>query len=105
MSQNLRHLAACRNADRIVVFFPEGNRSASGTLQPFREGLTFFAQRSQLPVIPGWIEGAYQALPKGRRWPRRTRVKVQFGPMLAPPAEGEAFVPAVRDAVLRLQPQ
>lgn len=105
MRENLRHLAACRDAGRIVVFFPEGGRSASGELQPFKDGLAFFAAQTGLPVVPCWIGGAHRALRKGAWFPRPGRLHVVFGAPLPPPSADDAgFATTVRDALLALRP-
>jgi 1-acyl-sn-glycerol-3-phosphate acyltransferase len=67
-----------------VVFFPEGSRSDDGSLQPFKEGLSFFAEQLGLPVVPAWIGGTHALLPKGAGWPRPGRITVAVGPPLAP---------------------
>lgn len=105
MKENLRHLAACRDANRIVVFFPEGSRSPSGELQPFKDGFAFFAVQTGLPVVPCWIEGAHASLPKGASVPRPGRLHVSFGPALQPSAGDEqGFAAAVRAGLLALRP-
>ncbi|PTX91671.1 1-acyl-sn-glycerol-3-phosphate acyltransferase [Opitutus sp. ER46] len=101
--ENLRQVAACRATGRPVVFFPEGTRSPTGELQPFREGLEFLASRLDLPVVPCWIEGAYAALPKGATWPRGGRISVSFGPALRARAGEEGFAARVRAAMLSLR--
>lgn len=105
MRENLRHLAACRAAGRIVVFFPEGGRSRDGTLQPFKEGLAFFAEQLGLPVVPAWIGGTHRALPKGASFPRPGRLTVTFGAALreagpALPGIVRARILALRDATV-----
>jgi len=102
MRENLRHLAACRAAGRIVVFFPEGGRSRDGTLQPFKEGLAFFAEQLGLPVVPAWIGGTHRALPKGASFPRPGRLTVAFGPPVQWAGEGAALGATVRRRMLAL---
>jgi 1-acyl-sn-glycerol-3-phosphate acyltransferase len=36
-----------------------------------------------VPVVPCRIEGTHASLPKGRFWPRRSRVRVRFGAPIA----------------------
>ncbi len=100
MRENLRHLAACRATGRIVVFFPEGGRSRDGTLQPFRDGLAFFAEQLALPVVPAWIGGTHRALRKGAWFPRPGRLTVAFGAPLREP--GATLAGVVRARMLAL---
>ncbi|MFO7577159.1 MAG: lysophospholipid acyltransferase family protein [Pelovirga sp.] len=48
-----------------VIIFPEGTRSADGTLQPFKKGALMIAAKAGVPVIPMAISGTYQVQPKG----------------------------------------
>ena len=67
---------------RLLVLFPEGTRSSDGSLGPMRRGIGMIARRSGVPVVPVWIEGSFQAWPRGRRFPRASPVRVAFGEAL-----------------------
>ena len=47
-----------------VYFFPEGTRSRTGRLKPFKPGAFILAQQMQVPILPVVIEGTRAALPK-----------------------------------------
>jgi long-chain acyl-CoA synthetase len=80
----------CRRKN--LVWFPEGARSLSGTLQRFRPGIgLLLLANDDVPVVPVWIEGTGAALPPGRLWPRMAAVTMRFGPPCSVPeleAEG-----------------
>jgi 1-acyl-sn-glycerol-3-phosphate acyltransferase len=62
-----RMMAACRHhlaRGSSVYFFPEGTRSASGTLKPFKPGAFILAHEMRLPILPVAIDGTRKALPK-----------------------------------------
>ena len=59
-----------------TLIYPEGTRSESGELLPFKKGGFILAIRSQLPVVPVTIVGAREALPKGRYNIRQKRIAV-----------------------------
>ena len=67
-----------------VALFPEGTRSRTGTMGPFRPGIGVIVTQIGVAVLPAYIDGAHRILPPGRRWPRRGRVTVRFGPLLRP---------------------
>ncbi|HSL11329.1 MAG TPA: lysophospholipid acyltransferase family protein [Actinomycetota bacterium] len=73
-----------------LVLFPEGTRSPDGHLQRFRHGASRLALELGVGVAPIAIVGAYQAMPKGKLWPRpgRPPVTMRFGNVLYP-HEGE----------------
>ena len=64
------------------ILFPEGTRSRSGSLGPFKPGLGMIIAGVSVPVVPCWVSGAFAALPPGGRWPRPARVRLRFGPPL-----------------------
>ena len=66
------------------VLFPEGTRSRDGTMGSFKTGLVgSLVVETDIPVIPCAIEGAYQAMPPGRRLPRRRPISLRIGaPMI-----------------------
>ena len=49
----------------VVVIFPEGTRSADGTIGEFKPGAFYLAQKAGVPVLPVYIDGGRRALPKG----------------------------------------
>jgi len=73
-----------------IVVFPEGTRSADGHLQRFRHGAARLALETGAGLAPIAIVGAFQAMPKGRFWPRSGRppVTVRYGEPFWP-IEGE----------------
>lgn len=53
-----------------VCLFPEGSRTPDGSLQPFQRGAGLIVKRAGCPVVPVAIEGAFDAWPRTRRFPR-----------------------------------
>jgi len=47
-----------------VYLFPEGTRSTTGTVKPFRPGAFILARENKLPILPIAINGTRDALPK-----------------------------------------
>jgi 1-acyl-sn-glycerol-3-phosphate acyltransferase len=74
-----------------IVVFPEGTRSQDGHLQRFRHGAARLAIELEVGCVPVAIVGAYQAMPKGRWWPRAGRpvVTLRYGDPIYR-AEGES---------------
>ena len=44
-----------------VLIFPEGSRSRSGEIQPFKAGLGLLAWELRVPIIPVHIDGTHEA--------------------------------------------
>ncbi len=94
-----------------VLLFPEGTRSATGELGPLKSGIALLAARSEAPVVPIYID-AMKAWRRGRFLPRFCgRTSCTFGkPLfwsqfahLEKKEAGEAFLSALRDAILALK--
>ena len=60
-------MAACQKAltrGCSVFFFPEGTRSKTGRLKPFKPGAFILAHQMKLPILAVAINGTKNALPK-----------------------------------------
>ena len=76
---SLEHCGDLVDRGWSILVYPEGTRSLTGQLQPFRRGSGMLATGLRIPVIPVAVEGTHALLPKGRRRPRRGPVTVRFG--------------------------
>jgi long-chain acyl-CoA synthetase len=84
-----------------LVWFPESWRSPDGKLQRFLPGVGHLLSEHPVPVIPAYIEGTFEAMPRDRSWPRPFPVTVTFGAMLdsrAMEARGQGETPEARIA-------
>jgi long-chain acyl-CoA synthetase len=81
---SLAYCAELIDAGWSILLYPEGTRSTSGQLQPFRSGIGLLARELGLPVVPVAVRGTHAVLPKGRSLPRRGPVSVRFGPPVVP---------------------
>ncbi len=77
--------AAALQRGRLLVWFPEGRRSDTGELQPFKRGVGALMDFFNAPAIPAYIHGAYDAMPRHRPFPKPwTKISVVFGPPVVP---------------------
>jgi long-chain acyl-CoA synthetase len=76
---NLAFAVTALQRGSSLVWFPEGGRSRTGTLQRFRPGIGLILQVRQVPVVPTWIVGSADALPIGQWRIRRRPISVTFG--------------------------
>ena len=51
---------------KILVLFPEGERSIDGTVKKFKKGAPILAQHLGVPIVPVAIKGVYELWPRGR---------------------------------------
>jgi len=63
----------------ILVLFPEGTRSPTGTLGRFRSGIGRLVEGNAIPVVPCRLVGAHHAWPKGKLIPRPSKLVLHVG--------------------------
>lgn len=67
------------SAGEGILLFPEGTRSPDGRLRPPRAGIGLTVVRSEAPVIPVRVVGAFEAWGRHHAWPRPRPVRVIYG--------------------------
>ncbi len=65
-----------------VFIYPEGTRSKTGHLIPFKKGGFVLAIERQLPILPLVICGAGKITPPGTIWVKDTNVSLNFLPVV-----------------------
>lgn len=75
----LEYLHAAPSRPEALLVFPEGTRSTTGALQPFKVGVGLLAVESRAPVIPTRIDGTHALMPRGKRLPRSGKVHISLG--------------------------
>ena len=100
-----RAAAALREGNSFLIF-PEGTRSRTGELLPFKKGGFIMALQAGAPVVPVAIAGARDAMKKGSLVIRPVRITVRFGPPIETAGLGldnrDSLVARVRGAVADL---
>ena len=88
-------------AGKVLVLFPEGERSIDGTVRKFKKGAGLLSEHVDVPIVPVAINGLYEMWPRNRpiAWSRVLpfgghRVRVAFGKPL-PPARRDELRSAV----------
>lgn len=66
------------------LFFPEGHRSRSGKLQPFRSGAFLTAVEFNIPVVPVCITGTEKFLPINDPLVRPAKINIEILPPVHP---------------------
>lgn len=71
--------ALLQNPGNVLIFFPEGTRTATGALGRFKPGIGLLLAGTSIPVVPCFLNGAYAAWPKGRTIPRPSKLTLRIG--------------------------
>jgi long-chain acyl-CoA synthetase len=67
----------------ILLIFPEGTRSETGIMTDFKPSLGYLAMTNKCGILPMYLSGTHEAMPKGRYLPRRgERVAAHIGPFV-----------------------
>jgi 1-acyl-sn-glycerol-3-phosphate acyltransferase len=102
----LGKMIAALDSGADLIVFPEGTRSDSGEIGPFKPGLHhLISKRPDLLLVPVFLENLSRILPKGELLPLPLMGQAVFGHPIPELAEGEtkaAFLDRARDAVLQL---
>jgi 1-acyl-sn-glycerol-3-phosphate acyltransferase len=62
-----------------ILLFPEGTRSQNGSINPFQKGAIVLSKKAHLPIIPAYIKGSFESLPKSRHIPKRKKISLVLG--------------------------
>jgi 1-acyl-sn-glycerol-3-phosphate acyltransferase len=86
------HLGRHLRAGGSLLVFPEGTRSRDGRVGRLRSGAAILAAEHHLPIVPIYMSGTRDAMPRGHRWmvfkatrpgPRH-RIEIRFGNPIVP---------------------
>jgi len=69
-----------------IIWFPEGWRTPDGTLQPFLPGIGHLLEQTPTTLLPVYIAGTFEALPRDRKFPSLCPIRVRFGCPILPSA-------------------
>jgi 1-acyl-sn-glycerol-3-phosphate acyltransferase len=88
------------------LIFPEGTRSRTGNLLPFKKGGFIMAIEAQTPIVPVAIQGGRDAMHKGSAFVRPVNVSVRIGTPIETRgmtiSDRDALIAQVRDEVQKL---
>jgi 1-acyl-sn-glycerol-3-phosphate acyltransferase len=96
----LRAVAQCRDRLRrrvSVMIFPEGTRSPTSELLPFKDGAFHLAIEAQVPILPIAIAGTRDCMAKGSFAFRRAHARARVLAPIATAGLTLADLPALRE--------
>lgn len=82
LRESLRMAGESLHQGYNLLIFPEGTRSTSGELLEFKPTLGYLTLTYGVDILPLYLKGTYDALPKGGLWPQSRDLEVRIGPPL-----------------------
>jgi 1-acyl-sn-glycerol-3-phosphate acyltransferase len=67
----------------IYILFPEGTRTRTGQMAPFKPGLGRLVAGTKIPIVPCYLNGTFAALPASGTVPRWKKISVHLGKPLS----------------------
>lgn len=102
LKNSILKLAEVLKQGRNIIIFPEGTRSRDGGVGVFKKTFAILSKELGVPVLPVSVSGAYEALPRGSRLYKPSRITLQYlPPMTAREDESyDDFALRVRQAIV-----
>ena len=82
----MKNLLTLISGGESVLLFPEGTRSSDGRLKPLEAGVAYLSVKTGVPVLPLYVAGSFKAWPKGKKFPRPSKLSLWAAPPIYPDA-------------------
>jgi long-chain acyl-CoA synthetase len=82
LRESLRTASEVIRQGYILLIFPEGTRSTTGIMVDFKPSLGYLSLTNQVDVLPMYLEGTHDALPKGSALPKNRNIAAHIGPLV-----------------------
>ena len=80
----MKSLLSLLKSGECVLLFPEGSRSPDGRIKPLEAGVALLSVKTGVPVLPVYIGGSFGAWPRGRSFPRPSKLSLAISPPIYP---------------------
>ena len=79
LQESIQKMAEVLRNGKNLIIFPEGTRTKNGQLGEFKKMFAILSKEMNVPVIPVAINGAFNALPSGKKIPKLfSRIEIDF---------------------------
>jgi long-chain acyl-CoA synthetase len=70
---------------KVLVLFPEGERSIDGVPRNFKKGAAILALHLRVPIVPVAMDGFFEVWPRGKKYQGPHPLRIAFGDPIVPP--------------------
>lgn len=79
LRQSLRHASSFLDRGYNALIFPEGTRSVTGEMADFKPVIGYLALHTGVGILPVYLHGTYDAMPKGSNVIKNRKVGARIG--------------------------
>jgi long-chain acyl-CoA synthetase len=79
LRQSLRHASSFLDRGYNALIFPEGTRSVTGQMADFKPVVGYLALHARVGILPVYLHGTYDAMPKGSNVIKNRKVGARIG--------------------------
>jgi long-chain acyl-CoA synthetase len=79
LRQSLRHASSFLDRGYNALIFPEGTRSLTGDMADFKPVVGYLALHARVGILPVYLHGTYDAMPKGSNIIKNRKVGARIG--------------------------
>src|SRR5439155_1419315 len=83
LRQSLRHARSYLDRGYNALIFPEGTRSVTGQMADFKPVIGYLSLAARVGILPVYLEGTYDAYPKGSTILKSRDVAARMGRLLS----------------------
>lgn len=78
LKNSILKLAQVLKSGNSLAIFPEGTRTHDGNLGAFKKTFAILAKELGVPIVPVRIDGAFEAMPRGKKLPNTEKISVTY---------------------------
>jgi 1-acyl-sn-glycerol-3-phosphate acyltransferase len=82
LRQSLRHAKSFLDQGYNALIFPEGTRSITGIMADYKPVVGYLALHAKVGILPMYLDGTYEAMPKGTTLIKNRDVGARIGRLL-----------------------
>jgi long-chain acyl-CoA synthetase len=76
---------------KVLVLFPEGERSIDGVPRVFKKGAAILSAHLNVPIFPVALDGLYEAWPRNRKFQKFASTRIVIGDPILPANHGDNY--------------
>ncbi|MCK5111155.1 MAG: AMP-binding protein [Arcobacteraceae bacterium] len=101
LKSSLQKSVAVLKEGKNIILFPEGARTRDGKLLEFKKLFAILAKELEIPIVPVAIEGAFEAYPVGKVFPKPKKIKLTFLKPIKPKGSYESITAKTKEVIAK----